>query len=175
MKVSHLFEHPDVIDFTRSVLQSWQPTGKPILFVPCSKSKPIQESVSHKQLFHRFRDNCDLLILSEPMTIIPYSRYDYPDYNYPPGALWRIKGQADIFKARLKRFLIEKELDRYSCYFLTPHHHLMILWPAWRDAFGSIRGLHGYGYTYATRWFFVEKLVEDLEKYPRQDDTHHVP
>ncbi|MFW9954662.1 MAG: DUF5591 domain-containing protein, partial [Candidatus Thorarchaeota archaeon] len=159
---SHSFDNPEVIDFTQSVIETWMPSKKPILFVPCSKHKPIQESLSHKQMFHRFRDKLDLLILSEPLTIIPYDRFDYPDYDYPPYALWRIEGESDKFKDRLTTFLEIKKLNNYYCFFFTPHHHLMVLWPAWKRAFGDISGLRGYSYTQATRWFFLQKLEQDL-------------
>jgi len=104
----------------------------------------------------------DLLILSEPLTIIPYDRLDYPMYEYPPAALWRIRGESDKFKSRLTTFLQKKNMDKKTCFFLTPHHHLMVLWPAWKQAFGDISGLRGYSYTQATRWFFLEKLEQDI-------------
>jgi hypothetical protein len=161
-EVSHRFDDPAVIEFTNSVLHNWIPSDKPILFVPCSKSKPIQESRSHKQMFHRFKARCQILILSEPLTIIPYDRYDYPQYEYPPSALWRIPGESDIFKERLIQFLLHHDLNNSECYFLTPHHHLMILWPAWKAAFGDVHNLFGFAYSQATRWFFIDKLEQML-------------
>ncbi|TFF68150.1 hypothetical protein EU520_00775 [Candidatus Thorarchaeota archaeon] len=161
--VTHLFDDREVIRFTESVLKSWIPSGRPILFVPCSKKKPVQDSPSHKKLFHRFRDACDMLILSEPMTVIPYDRFDYPAYDYPPGALWRIPGESDRFIQRLSTFLQAKCLSERGCFFLLTHHHLLILWQAWKQAFNDISGLDGYAYTHATRWFFVEKMTQRLD------------
>ncbi|MBD3158623.1 MAG: hypothetical protein GF309_07530 [Candidatus Lokiarchaeota archaeon] len=160
--VTHRFDSPVVLKFTESVIESWYPNEQPILFVPCAKSKPIQNSRSHKQLFHRFQDCCEMLIISEPMTVIPYSFFDYPAYEYPPSALWRIEGEAEKFKRRLARFLQRKRLNERCCRFLLPQHHLLILWAAWERAFGNVKNLDGYGYTYATRWFFAKKLMQEL-------------
>ena len=160
--VTHMFDHPDVVDFTDSVLEKWQPSGKPILFVPCAKTKPIQESRSHKQMFHAFQKVCDLLILSEPLTIVPYDRLDYPYYEYPPSALRRIEGELEKFKNRLTEFLSQKNLNQYDCNFLLPQHHLLILWRAWKRAFGDITDLKGYSYSRATRWFFIKKLKQQF-------------
>ena len=162
IQVTHTFDHPEVVAFTDRILREWNPDGRPILFVPCSKHKPIQDSKTHKQMFHRFLDRFQLLILSEPLTVIPYDAYDYPDYDYSPGALWRIEGESDKFRERLKRFLIHKKLGERVCYFFTPHHHLMILWPAWKMAFNDVSRLRGYAYTQSTRWFFLQKLEQDL-------------
>lgn len=162
IQVSHTFDDPEVLEFTERVLREWSPNDLPILFVPCSKHKPIQDSKTHKQMFHRFRDRFQLLILSEPLTIIPYERYDYPHYDYPPSALWRTKGESDKFKERLKKFLLKNRLNEKKCYFFTPHHHLLILWPAWKMAFDDVTQIHGYAYTQSTRWFFLQKLEQDV-------------
>ncbi|TXT56620.1 MAG: hypothetical protein BAJATHORv1_20210 [Candidatus Thorarchaeota archaeon] len=162
-KVSHHFDDDEVIEFTESVIRTWKPNGQPILFVPCSKRKPIQYSHSHKQIFHRFKDKSQMLILSEPMTVIPYDRFDYPNYEYPPMALWKIDGASLKFKTRLISFVSKHKLNLEECYFLLPHHHLLILWKAWECAFGDLQNLQGYAYTQATRWFFVEKMHELLD------------
>jgi hypothetical protein len=162
IEVTHTFNHPDVIRFTLSVLQTWQKDDRPVLFVPCSKRKPIQNSLTHRVMFHRFRDRCNLVIIAEPMTIIPYDRWDYPEYEYPPSALWRIEGESLRFRHRLVMFLRRHRLNESSSFFLLPHHHLLVLWKAWEAAFGDVSNLHGYGYTHATRWFFIKKLDEDI-------------
>ncbi|MBD3405890.1 MAG: hypothetical protein GF411_07150 [Candidatus Lokiarchaeota archaeon] len=163
-RVTHRFDNAEVTEFTQSVLETWKPNGKPILFVPCSKKKPIQQSHSHKQMFHRFEEKAQILIISEPMTIIPYDRFDYPHYDYPPMALWKIEGEADKFTARLGQFLSLKRLNELNCYFMLPHHHLLILWKAWKKVFGNLVNLDGYAYSQATRWFFIQKLEESLNQ-----------
>ena len=161
-QVTHRFDNPEVVAFTRSVIRNWKPSGKPVMFVPCSKTKPIQESLTHKHIFRKFREHCDLLILSEPLTVIPYDRYDYPYYDYPPAALRKLPGEFELFRRRLTWFLRKNQLNRGVCYFMLPQHHHLILWHSWIDAFGDIDNLEGYGYTHATRWFFAQKMGQHL-------------
>jgi hypothetical protein len=73
------------------------------------------------------------------------------------------EGELGKFKARLAKFLSQKKLNEYDCNFLLPQHHLLILWRAWKRAFGDIADLKGYSYSHATRWFFIKKLKQQFD------------
>ena len=136
----------------------------PIILVPCAGEKPIQESKSHRQFFHKLKKYGNLFILSEPLTIIPYNypKKSTPVYDYPPKELNK-SGEDKIFINNLANF-IKKFFKNLKVYYLLPEHHFKILNSAWKKSGSSEKKLHGYIYERPELNIFSRYLIRDLSK-----------
>jgi len=118
--------------------------NKPIVFLPCANAsktrgkygkKRISQSFTHQLMSAITRDgSLEKIIISEPLTIIPYRFEDeMPDYDYPPKLLhkkpddlvlkddWQLKRRLSIFL----RVLYEKGVGRV--YYCGGYHHYNLL------------------------------------------------
>jgi len=125
--------------FNKKLLAYNPDNQKPIVFLPCASArktrckygkKKISQSTSHQFLSVITRDKrFTKIIISEPLTAIPYSiEDDMPDYNYPPKLL--TKAEKQIFIDRLSQFLINLKKDnpkRKNIYYIGGQHHYKIL------------------------------------------------
>jgi hypothetical protein len=125
-------------------VQTYRLTTALALFFPCAKAqqagKIIQRSVTHTWAAALTRWAHPLLqrvIISEPLTIIPYARRDYPTYNYPPALLREnaLHWERDypLFVERLSGWLRQQSGRRTYLWFgpTRYYHHLRILQAAW--------------------------------------------
>lgn len=146
-----LFKSKVAIEFYNIILSEWRSlirNKKVIIFLPCASTKPIQNSQTHCFLspITRTHENSILkVIVSEPLTLIPYRYQKYPNYDYTPKDLRDDLDEYNIFISRLKKF---KELTpKYiKCYYIGGKHHYEILQKAgWKiNYFKPDNGLIGY-------------------------------
>lgn len=124
-------------------IQSWEPNKeKPLILLPCARAnktrteqdprKFISNSVSHQFLSAITRNsNFERVILSEPLTIIPYELEGHilrPDYNLPPDELsiqseWIFMRQLALWLLRVKTV----QPSRDYIYYVGAKHHYFIL------------------------------------------------
>jgi len=102
---------------------------KQIIFLPCASTKPIQLSPTHcylSPITRNYNEETLLLIVSEPLTIIPYLCKEYPNYEYKPKDLIKDFNETQIFINRLKEF---KKLtpENIKCYYIGGIHHYNLL------------------------------------------------
>lgn len=122
---------------------SWEPNKeKPLVLLPCARAnktrtkqdprKFISRSVSHQFLSAITRNSSfERVILSEPLTIIPYELEDHilrPDYNLPVKELsiqseWIFMRQLALWLLRVKTV----QPSRYYIYYIGAKHHYFIL------------------------------------------------
>jgi predicted RNA-binding protein len=105
-------------------------TKKPIIFVPCASKKPISRSRTHCYLSPITRNPLfEIIIISEPQTIIPYQLEKYcPNYDYPPNRLnerdkWQLIRRLGIFLGKL----CEEMPKRKHLFYIGGKHHFEIL------------------------------------------------
>lgn len=110
------FNNPPNVAWFERVMNEKFDTKKPIVFLPCALAgktrekygkKKISQSMSHQMMSAITRNPyIEKIIMSEPLTVIPYRIEDQmPDYEYPPKLLKKRPGQREIFIERLSRFL----------------------------------------------------------------------
>lgn len=124
------------------VISNWYPDeNKPLIALPCGKAnktrnkygkKMISQGMGHQLLSAITRcDKFERVILSEPLTIIPYSLESHefrPDYNLPAKDL-SIQSE-QIFIRQLAFWLIllkNKQKKRKYIYYIGGKHHFFIL------------------------------------------------
>ncbi len=144
------------------VLREWKPRSNLIILIPCARRKPYHKSVTHRYFFKKVwelwkKDMCDLVILSEPLTVVP-AEYDYPCpkyplYDYPPAIIKKknhfSKSEVAIWRSRLRRFLSIH--NQHACYFILYKYHRKLL--------GDILESHCMGGIYTERPY-ISKAVE---------------
>jgi hypothetical protein len=126
------FFSPVAIKFFNDTLSNWPDTiknKKNIIFLPCASTKPIQNSLTHcylSPITRLYDEHTLILIVSEPLTLIPYNTPIYPNYEYAPEDLDNNQNEYEEFVKRLHQF---KELtsDRINCYYIGGIHHYKIL------------------------------------------------
>jgi hypothetical protein len=125
--------------FATKVLGFLPDPAKPLVFLPCGSAaktrekfgkKMISQGLGHQLMSAVTREpSFDRVILSEPLTIIPYAlEGQHPDYNLPPGDL-SIQGER-IFINQLGLWLARVKVaqpDRRFVYYLGAIHHYFIL------------------------------------------------
>lgn len=166
-------------------IQSWEPNKeKPLVLLPCARAnktrteqdprKFISNSVSHQFLSAITRNsNFERVILSEPLTIIPYELEGHilrPDYNLPPDELsiqseWIFMRQLALWLLRVKTV----QPSRDYIYYVGAKHHYFIL--KYSNEIAGLpfkiiykipeRGI--LGYSKAAKEFVFE--INDLENY----------
>ncbi len=126
----------------KSIALNWLPNSKkPLVCLPCASGnktrakfgkKVISQCTSHQLLGPVTRDKrFEHVILSEPLTIIPYSlelHPSRPDYNLPVNVL-SIQGE-QIFINQLSLWLCRVKLAqplRNFIYYIGSTHHYLIL------------------------------------------------
>lgn len=134
---------------------SWSPcAGKPVVFLPCGSAaktrtrfgkKMISQGLGHQFMSAVTREpGFECIILSEPLTLIPYALEGlHPDYNLPPGAL-SIQSE-QVFIDRLALYLARLKITqpaRVHVYYLGSTHHYFILHYANLTAGSPFRILH---------------------------------
>jgi len=122
------------------VLNEWIPKRNIVVLIPCSSTKPFHKSITHRSFFRKiwnmwYRGLLDLIIVSEPLTIVP-AEYDYPKprypmYNYPPALIKNddefAYKERKIWRRRFEIFM-NKIADK-ECYFSLYPYHREILGP----------------------------------------------
>jgi len=137
------FLTPSNIRWFNYVLMNWlPPESKPLVFLPCARAnktrnekdtrKFISQSMSHQFLSKITRNKifCKI-ILSEPLTIIPYSLESHslrPDYNLPTDYL---SIQSEFIFMRQLALILSKihanQPKRRHLYYIGGSHHYFIL------------------------------------------------
>ncbi len=135
---------------------SWSPgVDKPVVFLPCGSAaktrtrygkKMISQGLGHQLLSAVTREPAfECIILSEPLTIIPYALEGlHPDYNLPPDSL-SIHSER-VFIDRLALWLARIKLfqpGRVHVYYLGSTHHYFILHHANMTAGSPFKVVHG--------------------------------
>lgn len=126
------FKTKTATNFYIKTLRNWNNLIKNkeiIIFLPCASTKPIQNSPTHCFLspITRFYEERILkVIVSEPLTLIPYHSKSYPNYDYPPEKLRKNKKEKEIFINRLKKFK-DKTPKNIKCYYIGGKHHYDLL------------------------------------------------
>ena len=132
------FKNPANVEWFKSVMKEKFP-DKPIVFLPCASAgktrvkfgkKQISQSTSHQYMSKITRNpTIEKIIISEPLTVIPYSMEKLmPDYEYPPKLLHARPEQLKIFVMRLRKFLQKlKQEGHRNVFFLGGKHHRRIL------------------------------------------------
>jgi len=143
--VNASFMTPENIRWFNFVLLNWTPAlSKPLMFLPCGcanktrnlfegdSRKFISQSTTHQFLSEITRNShYEQVILSEPLTIIPYSLEHHPlrpDYNLPPDFL-SIQSEF-IFTRQVALVLATlhmKQPLRQRIYYVGGRHHYFIL------------------------------------------------
>ena len=122
-----IWDNEDVKSFFFLKSMNWQPRNEIAVFLPCSASKPYPYSDSHRDGYLKallpYFDRIDLLVVSEPMGIVPYSYSDeYPvdSYDYNPYKFFigkrddpLVEKALQIFTSRLALW-IEKFHESYE-------------------------------------------------------------
>lgn len=97
-----IWDHKDVKDFFVNKALTWKPETKNAVFIPCSRDKPYFTSLTHRQGYLKalrpHLERIDLFVVSEPMTIVPYSHsneypvayYDFDPYRFDSDSARRI-------------------------------------------------------------------------------------
>jgi len=119
----------------------WLPDPlKPLVLLPCGSAAKTREKYGKKMISHSVGhqlmsavttdDRFERVILSEPLTIIPYQlEGQHPDYNLPPKDL-SIQSER-IFINQLGLWLSRVKVsqpERTFIYYLGPIHHYFILY-----------------------------------------------
>lgn len=105
-------------------------TKKPIVFLPCAKTKPYSKSLTHSYLSAITRDpNLQKIVISEPLAVVPYElENEIPYYNFPPKAL--NKWDRMMFVQRVGIFLYQLKQENpeiEKIYYIGGRHHYEIL------------------------------------------------
>ena len=140
------FTSEDVLEWWLEV-EDYQLSTPVTILLPCAKAtksnKVIQDSVTHKnfaKVLTRWNPGyLEHMIISEPLTIIPYDRRDYPKYNYPPPLLRledtvrRRPRDYHLFVTRLQLWLERQSHKHLWTWFGSSRefHHPRILQAAW--------------------------------------------
>jgi len=136
------FLTPDNMRWFLFVL-NWLPdVDEPLVFLPCGSANKTREKFGKKMISqgmcHQFLSavtrypGFERVILSEPLTIIPYKLEDHdlrPDYNLPPEDL-SIQSER-IFINQLALWLAKVKLaqpNRVNVYYIGAVHHYFILY-----------------------------------------------
>jgi predicted RNA-binding protein len=150
-KAMDLWNHPDVTNFFFGESLKFEAGSDTAIFLPCSKKKPYSTSPTHKhgylEMVAPYRDEVDLLVVSEPMGIVPYclhksypaNAYEYDPYKFFIGKLSNPLARTArlIFIHRVHLWL-EKYQESYSQW--------ITILPSWHSSifYGAAGGLaHG--------------------------------
>lgn len=118
-------------EYAEHVLETFTPTHSEAVLLPCGSSKPIGSSSIHSRKLAAIEaaglaDRCDVLILSEPCTIVPHNErltLAAANYDFPPE--FTAKATApDVhaeFAKRVARFVEHAEYDRIYAYLPKGH------------------------------------------------------
>lgn len=133
------FKDKVATEFYKKIINKWEKLleGKRnIIILPCASRKPIQMSRTHCYLspITRWFDDANLvIIISEPLTFIPYLEKIYPNYEYKPENLLKNDEERVLFTDRLKNLyslkqVIEKQKNQViKTYYIGGYHHKNIL------------------------------------------------
>lgn len=105
-------------------------TRKPIVFLPCSKTKPYSKSLTHCYLSPITRDpNLERIVISEPLAVVPYSMEGMaPKYNYPPKDLTPQDRMILIRRVAIFLYiLVEENHAIKKIYYIGGKHHYEVL------------------------------------------------
>lgn len=119
--------------FFEYVLDEFEPTSDSVVIVPCGSMKPIGSSAGHQKKIKAlkqadFYPRCDLVILSEPCTVIPHEmRLTAPavNYDFPPEYTERDGAPEvfDTFADRLATWIDETEYETIYPYLVRRHQN----------------------------------------------------
>lgn len=137
------FLTPENIRWFNYVIMNWlPPESKPLVLLPCARAnktrtekdsrKFISQSMSHQFMSRITRNEAYCrVILSEPLTIIPYSLEGHkirPDYNLPPDYL---SIQSEFIFMRQLALILSKihtsQPKRKNIYYIGGSHHYFVL------------------------------------------------
>jgi len=133
-----IFKSIESAKWFETVINNWKSRTDKLVFVPCASKKPFYQSVTHRSFFKILwnmwkKHVIDLIIVSEPLTVVP-ADYDYPDpsyplYDYPPRILHKqnefTREEIQIWRKRFKTFLKKNAMKK--CYFILYPYHKKIL------------------------------------------------
>jgi hypothetical protein len=130
MTKSHKFIDKMPTEWFENIVMSYKPLkNKPIVFVPCAKTHPSQISISKtcpKLVSLHEAKEISLIILSEPLTLIPWDNTNYT-YDHPPNEL--TAEDIKVWRSRLKKWF-ELNLTGHAVFgALFPYHQEVVLPP----------------------------------------------
>lgn len=177
-----VWNDPDVLDFFENKAMKWQPKNKTAVFIPCSAWKPYFYSQSHKDGYLKallpFLERIDLLVVSEPMVIVPYCYSDeYPvkSYDYDPNKFFKgklshplVKQALNIFVERLSIWLMKYDRHYSKKILILPKSwHLNVFLKALKQA--EIPASE-YNNVYMSGRAFqsVSNIYQQVEKYMKE-------
>ena len=113
------------------VLNEFEPKSDACILLPCGATKPIGSSAIHQKKVQALKETdfyprCDIIIISEPCTIVPHGMRLYRptvNYDFPP----EYTDQNDapevfnVFTDRIARFIDEMPYDTYYPYLVQGH------------------------------------------------------
>lgn len=144
------------------IMKTWTPRTRNIVFIPCAMKKPYWTSITHRCFFRKlwdlwFNNKIDLVVLSEPLTVVPvefdFPYIQYPLYEYPPDILKRNLKEQSIWRSRLSKFL--KKLSGKRKYAVLYRYHKKVL--------GDILKKHGVTVFYTSRPYIVKTVSKTLQ------------
>lgn len=119
--------------FFEYVLDEFEPRSDAAVIVPCGSMKPIGSSAGHRKKINAlkqadFYPRCDLIILSEPCTVIPHDmRLSAPavNYDFPPKYTEQdtAPGVFDTFVNRIATWIDTTEYETLYPYLVKRHQN----------------------------------------------------
>jgi len=158
MKKSHKFTDRMPTAWFTDIVMPYKPLkNKPIVFVPCKSVHPSQDSIRKtcpKLVSLHEAKEISLIILSEPLTLIPWENEDYT-YNYPPNEL--TKEDIIIWRSRLKQWF-ELNLEGHAVFGALYPYHQEIIMPPMLEVGKTFSGLLLVRNFY---WSMVDDILTD--------------
>lgn len=118
-------------DYFDYVLDSRDWSGDGVVLLPCGKQKPIGSSAIHSKKVEAlkeagFHDDFDIVIISEPCTIIPHDmRLSLPAVNYDFPPEFAEEGNApsvfEVFTDRIAEWIDATDYDTFYPYLIKRH------------------------------------------------------
>lgn len=121
----------DYTDWFEHALTTYEPASSECVLLPCGSQKPIGSSAIHQKKLTALKNadfypRCDIIIISEPCTIIPHEwRLHRPpvNYDFPPEYTEQDTAPDvyELFTDRLSRFIDAMDYDVYHPYLVSGH------------------------------------------------------
>jgi len=155
------------------VMENWSPKTNIIVFVPCASKKPYHSSITHKCFFKKlwnlwFTGKIDLVIVSEPLTVVPanfdYPIMKYPEYDYPPRIIKKNPVEQEIWRKRLNAFLNKHiKIRKYA-----------ILYKYHKEILGNILRKHNVYAIYTERPYITKSVHKLLKIMKRKENISYI-